>query len=84
MTKEEMLKVVEQNISRLENKEFTLFFYVLDTKGNPSSALEYIYRTALVLKNRGYNVKILHNEKDFVGVGDWLSKEYAELPHANI
>lgn len=84
MTKEEMIKVVEENISRLENKEFTLFFYVLDTKGNPTSALEYIYRTALVLKNKGYNVKMLHNEKDFVGVGDWLGEEYASLPHANI
>lgn len=83
MTKEEMIKVVEQNISRLENKEFTLYFYVLDTKGNPSSALEYIYKTALVLKNKGYNVKMLHNEKDFVGVQDWLGEEYANLPHAN-
>ena len=84
MTNEEMIKVVEQNISRLENKEFTLYFYVLDTKGNPSSALEYIYRTALVLKEKGYNVKLIHNEKDFVGVADWLGEEYANLPHANV
>lgn len=79
-----MIKVVEQNISRLENKEFTIYFYVLDTKGNPSSALEYIYKTALTLQKKGYNVKILHNEKEFIGVGDWLGEEYAKLPHANI
>ena len=84
MTNEEMLKVVEENIERLEKKDFSLYFFVLDTKGNPSSALEYIYQTALTLKNSGYNVKMLHNEKDFIGVGDWLGEEYANLPHANI
>ena len=78
-----MLKIVEENVSKLENKDFNMYFFVLDTKGNPSSALEYIYRTALVLKEKGYNVKIIHNEKDFVGVRDWLGDVYADLPHAN-
>ena len=84
MTTEEMIKVVEENVQRLENNEFFLYFFVLDTKGNPSSALEYIYTTALQLKNAGYNVKMLHNEKEFVGVGEWLGEEYANLPHANV
>ena len=79
-----MRKVVEENIERLEKKDYTLLFYVLDTKGNPSSAIEYIYKTALVLSKKGYNVKMIHNEKDFVGVADWLGEEYANLPHANI
>ena len=83
MDTKEMIKVVEENISKLENKDFTLYFFVLDTKGNPSSALEYIYRTALTLQNKGYKVKILHNEKEFIGVRDWLGDEYADLPHAN-
>ncbi len=84
MTREEMIKVSEENISRLENKDFNFFFYVLDTKGNPSSALEYIYQTALCLKNLGYNVTMLHNEKEFIGVGEWMGAEYAEIKHANI
>lgn len=83
MDKNEQIKIVEENISRLENKEFTLFFYVLDTKGNPSSALEYIYRTALVLKNKGYKVAMLHNEKDFEGVRSWMGDECADIPHFN-
>lgn len=84
MDKKEMRKVVEENIERLESRDYTLLFYVLDTKGNPSSALEYIYKTALVLSKKGYNVKMIHNEKDFIGVGDWLGEEYANLPHANV
>ena len=84
MTREEMIKVAEENVSRLENKDFGFYFYVLDTKGNPSSALEYICQTALCLKNLGYNVTMLHNEKDFEGVGGWMGKEYDEIKHANI
>ena len=84
MDKNEMIKIVQENIDNLEKKDFTLFFYILDTKGNPSSALEYIYKTALTLNRMGYKVKMLHNENDFYGVGDWLGEEYAALPHAHI
>ena len=82
--KEEMLKTLDENISKLKDKTFNVFFYILDTKGNPTPSLEYIYQTALSLKKKGYNVTMLHQEKDFIGVEDWLGKEYAELKHANI
>lgn len=84
MTKNEMLNIVNESISKLENKDFKVFFFVLDTKGNPSGALEYIYQTAFVLNNHGYNVAMLHQEKEFIGVGGWLGEEYANLPHYNI
>ena len=84
MDNKDKRRIVEENIERLEKKDFTLLFFVLDTKGNPSSAIEYIYKTALTLSKMGYNVKMIHNEKDFIGVGDWLGEEYANLPHANI
>ena len=84
MTKKEMLKLVEENISKLKNKEYTLYFFVLDTKGNPSTSLEYIYQTAYILSQRGHKVVMLHQEKEFVGVEDWLGVEYASLPHMNI
>lgn len=79
-----MLRIVNENISRLENKDYTLYFYVLDTKGNPSSSLEYIYHTAYVLSQRGHKVAMIHQEKEFEGVGSWLGEEYAKLPHMNI
>lgn len=84
LTKTEMLRIVEENINRLKNKDFNLYFFVLDTKGNPTSSLEYIYQTAYVLDKKGYKVTLLHQEKDFIGVREWLGDVYADLPHANI
>lgn len=84
MTKEEMLKIVDENILRLKNKDYKLYFYVLDTKGNPSPSIEYIYHTALTLSKKGYNVVMLHQENDFVGVSEWLGEEYSSLAHMNI
>ena len=72
LNKEEMIQIVEENIKRIEDKDFNVYFYVLDTKGNPSGSLEYIYQTALTLQNLGYKVTMLHQDKDFVGVGEWL------------
>ena len=84
LTKEEMLNIVNDNISKINNKEYKLYFFVLDTKGNPSYPLEYIYRTAYMLHKRGHNVVMLHEEEEFVGVSDWLGEEYANLPHMNV
>lgn len=87
MNKEEKIKALEnikESIDRLESKNFTFFFFVMDTKGNPSGSLAYIYRTAYALKEFGYNVVMLHQEKEFVGVSSWLGEKYAELPHVNV
>lgn len=84
ISKDEMLRIVNENITKLKNKEYTLYFFVLDTKGNPSTSLEYIYHTALTLSKRGHKVVMLHQEKEFVGVEEWLGSEYSALPHMNI
>lgn len=84
INKEEMLKIVEYNIKKMEDKSFNVFFFVIDTKGNPSGSLEYIYRTALALRGFGYNVAMLHQEEEFIGVRDWLGDDAADLPHHNI
>ena len=68
----------------MKSKTFNVFFFVIDTKGNPSGALEYIYRTAMELNDLGYNVSMLHQEEEFIGVGDWLGESFAQLPHHNI
>ena len=83
--KDEMIKTIEENIEKLEKKDFNLFFFVLDTKGNPSGSLEYVYQTAYTLKELGYNVTMLHNEKEeFIGVDEWLGSKYSELTHKNV
>jgi hypothetical protein len=82
--KEEMLRVINENIAKFKNKEYTLYFFVLDTKGNPSASLEYIYQAALTLSERGHKVVMLHQESEFVGVEGWLGQRYANLTHMNV
>lgn len=64
--------------------DFNVYFCVIDTKGTPSSYVEYIYNLALNIKKLGFNVSMLHYEEDFVGVGGWLGEKYADLPHYNV
>lgn len=81
------LKVIENieiEISKIDKKENKIFFFVIDTKGVPSGSLEYIYNLALILKEEGYDVRMLHTEEEFEGVGSWLGEEYANLPHFNV
>lgn len=84
---EKNLKVIDniqKEISRIDNKENRLYFFVIDSKGVPSGSLEYIYNLALIAKEEGYDVAMLHTEEEFEGVESWLGKEYAELPHYNV
>ena len=84
---EKDLKVIgniEKEIAKIKNKENKIYFFVIDTKGSASGSLEYIYNLALILKNEGYDVTMLHTEDEFVGVGSWLGEEYASLPHYNV
>lgn len=75
---------IEEHISKIDNNDFTLYFYVIDTKGTPSGSLSYIYDIAFNLKEMGYNVGMMHSEEEFVGVEEWLGKKYADLPHYNV
>ena len=84
LSKQEMIDVIENNIKKIKDKTFNIYFYVLDTQGNPSGSLEYIYQIAYCLKQLGYNVIMLHNQKDFIGVGEWLGTKYNEIEHKNI
>lgn len=81
------LKIIEnikKEISKIDKKENRIYFFVIDSKGVPSGSLEYIYNLALILKEEGYDVSMLHTEDEFVGVESWLGKEYASLPHYNV
>ena len=66
-----VIENIEREISKIDKKENRIFFFVIDTKGVPSGSLEYIYNLALILKEEGYDVSMLHTEEEFVGVGAW-------------
>lgn len=80
---------IESEIEKIDKKENTIFFFVIDTKGNPSGCLEYIYRLAKITEDCGYQVTMLYQvnqeeNEEFVGVRDWLGNEFADLKHENI
>lgn len=84
---EKSKKVIErinEAIDNLKSKEFMIYFFVIDTKGTPNGSTQYIYEMAKELIDLGYSVTMLHQEKEFVGVLDWLGEEYANIPHSCI
>ena len=81
----ERVQKMEQSIKNLEDKTARIYFLVQDTKGNPKASIRHIYQMALSLKNNGYvNTIIIHESKDYKGVGDWLGEKYMQLPHQTI
>jgi hypothetical protein len=71
-------------IEKIDNKDFTFYFYTLDTKGNPTAGVANIYEHVKVLNDLGYNASILHDKNDYQGVAEWLGDTYANLPHTSI
>jgi len=79
--KEEKIK---KNIEKLEDKSFGVYFFTMDTKGNATASVAYIYEVAKTLSDNGYNAHILHEKNDYTSVESWLGEEYASLPHVSI
>lgn len=83
MTNEKNQQILE-TIKKIEEKDFNIYFFVLDSKGNPIGELIYLYEHAKVLRDSGFNAVILTEKNDYTGVGDWLGEEYANIPHVSI
>ena len=80
----EKIQKLEKSVEKLHSKTARIYFLVQDTKGNPKAGVRHIYDMALSLKNNGFNPTIIHETKDYKGVGEWLGEEYMELPHQTI
>ena len=83
---------LEEAIEKINNKDFGIYFFTIDTKGNPTAGVANIYEHVKVLRELGYNAQILHDKNDYklkgddegIGLEDWLGEEYASLPHISI
>lgn len=87
MKKDKVDRVInnlEKEIEKFNKKDFKVFFFVIDSENNPCGFLTYIYETALTLSEMGYNVNMVHQAENFIGVGEWLGEKYTKLPHLNI
>jgi hypothetical protein len=77
---ENQINVLKAAIESIENKEFNVYFFVMDTKGNPVAGVANIYEHVKILRELGYNASILHEKNDYTAVS-WLGEEYINLPH---
>lgn len=89
LTKEEQLKRVDDVLKKIEDKNFNIYFLIIDTKGNSSGSLEYLYQMAYTLFDMGYNVTMaytdIHGEnEEYVGPFDWLNEKYSKIPVVNV
>ena len=78
---------INAEIEKIDKNESNIYFFVIDTKGNPSGSLKYIYKLAKILADSKFNVTMLYQKEEkeeFVGVSEWLGEEYGNLNHADI
>ena len=67
---EEQLTQAKIVFDKLANKDFTLYFFTLDTKGNPTAGIANIYEHVKLLNELGYKAIILHEKNDYKLKGD--------------
>jgi hypothetical protein len=88
----EQLESIKQSIEKINNKDFGIYFFSIDTKGNPTAGVATIYEHAKKLRELGYNAQILHDKNDYklredeegMGIAEWLGEDYANIPHVSI
>lgn len=88
----EQIAQVKKTLEAIDNKNFSIYFFTLDTKGNPTAGIANIYEHVKILNGLGYKAYILHEKNDYQlranengnGIAEWLGEEYANLPHASI
>lgn len=82
---QEKISKLERSIQNMKDKTSKIYLLVQDTKGNAKASIAYTYRLGLSLLNAGYNSIMLHENKEYIGVGEWLGQEYMDkLPHQSI
>ena len=88
----EQINTINESIEKITNKDFGIYFFTLDTKGNPTAGVANIYEHVKILRDLGFNANILHDKNDYklredengMGIAEWLGEEYANLPHISI
>ena len=51
---------IEEAITKLENNDFTFYFFIVDCNNVPNGNMQYIYQLAKTLNDKNYKVKMLY------------------------
>lgn len=78
------IEKLEASLGKMLSKENVIYFLTYDSKNNPRASVKYIHDMALVLKENGYNAKLLVEDKNFVGVESWLGDKYKDIEIVSI
>lgn len=80
----EKIQKLQEAVERLQKKEHKVIFLVPDTNGIARASIAITYKHAMTLHKQGISVVMLHDKKDYMGVGAWLGDEYDNLTHTSI
>lgn len=72
---------IEEIIKDLKDKNFNIYFFTIDTKGNPTGGVANVYEHVKMLGELGFNAHILHDKEEYTSVESWLGEEFAALSH---
>ena len=53
---------INSSIEKLTKKDFGIYFFTLDTKGNPTAGVATIYEHVKILRELGFNAQILYDK----------------------
>lgn len=62
------LERIDEAITKLQNNDFTFYFFVVDCKNVPNGNMQYMYQLAKTLDSKNYKVKMIYQ----------LENEYAQ------
>jgi hypothetical protein len=71
---------IEELITKIKDKDFNIYFFTMDTKGNPTASVANVYEHVKVLNELGYKAHVLYEKDDYTKV-EWLGEEYTALSH---
>ncbi len=55
-----VIERIDDALNKLSNNDFTLYFFVVDSRNVPNGSMQYIYQLAKTLSDLNYNVKMLY------------------------
>lgn len=78
----QQIEKINAAIQKLRNKDFNIYFFTMDSRGNAVASVNTIYTWSKYLKEAGYNPIILHEKKEYTKPDKWMgATEYSEIEH---